>query len=315
MQLPRQAAHVREYLLIIASVLATAVITALWYPVMPNPLATHWGFNGAPNGFMPRIVDASLMLALIASTWLFVWAAGRADRAAARLMIATANQLAVFFVGLRYLTYAANRDAPTWDQAAALTGVDLLWPLAVSLIAGVVGFSAAQNRPEHLIQTSHVSQSDKDAAPDVFDSYLTARLMTALPVLVVAIGLIVWVLVPGQAGQLVGFLCVLLAVIAALLTRAHVHVDAKQLTVSFGPFHWPRISRPLTAVCDVVVLEVEPLAYGGWGYRLLPGLRAVVIRRGEGIRVSFHNQPDLVVTVDDAPLAALVIARHASKQT
>ena len=46
------------------------------------------------------------------------------------------------------------------------------------------------------------------------------------------------------------------------------------------------------------------MSYGGWGYRVRPGVRAIVIRGGEGLRIGRTNKADLVVTVDDAATGA-----------
>ena len=55
------------------------------------------------------------------------------------------------------------------------------------------------------------------------------------------------------------------------------------------------------------VEQVNPMAYGGWGYRLRPGVRAVVTRGGEALRLVRTGKADLVLTVDDAATGAGVI--------
>ena len=55
---------------------------------------------------------------------------------------------------------------------------------------------------------------------------------------------------------------------------------------------------------------MDPLTHGGWGWRVLPGLRAVVHRAGPGIRVQQADGPTIVVTVDDAAEAVGVLRAH-----
>ena len=55
------------------------------------------------------------------------------------------------------------------------------------------------------------------------------------------------------------------------------------------------------------VEQVNPMAYGGWGYRLRPGVRAIVTRGGESLRLVRAEKADLVLTVDDAATGAGVI--------
>ncbi len=49
------------------------------------------------------------------------------------------------------------------------------------------------------------------------------------------------------------------------------------------------------------------MSYGGWGYRIRPGMRAIVTRGGEGLRLVGEGKADLVVTVDDAQTGAGLI--------
>ena len=56
-----------------------------------------------------------------------------------------------------------------------------------------------------------------------------------------------------------------------------------------------------------IVEEISPLSYGGWGYRGRPGVRAFVIRKGDGVRLARTGKPDVVVTVDDAARGVALI--------
>ena len=78
----------------------------------------------------------------------------------------------------------------------------------------------------------------------------------------------------------------------------------------FGPLGGFRSRVPLDEVARVTAEVVEPLAYGGWGYRIIPGVRAVIVRQGPGLRVDRIDGPSLVVTVDDAGVAAGVLRAH-----
>lgn len=310
MTTPRHKAEVGEYALIIVMLAVTFGLTVVFYSAVPDPIASHWGFNGEPDDKLPRAVDAVLIFVLVASCGLLVWAAGRADRPAARLLVAFGNGLAVFFTALRYLTYTANVDAATWQDAGLLTGIDMLGAFGIGLLGGAVGFVASANRPDHVVCVRHVTALEKAGAPETFDAYISARLMMVVPPIVAASGVLLYVSVPPPGGAVLAGVCVLVAVLAALFTRARVHVDAEGVKVSLGPFGFPTVRRRTAHIRDVGVLDVEPLSYGGWGYRAVPGARAVVLRRGEGIRIMADGKPDLIVTVDDAATAAAVIASH-----
>lgn len=310
MQLPRQSTRPRDYLAILAALTVTIVITVLWYPSLPDPIASHWGFNGDPDGFMPKAVDAWLMPLLVLSSVVLVWAAGRADRAAAQMMVGAGNGLAVFFAGLRVVTYVANRDVATWADAGRLTGWHLLWLFMLSTAIALLTGRGARYRPEHVVQVQAVSAEDVASAAATYDGYVTARVMVGLPVVMLALGLIMYAIVPPPVGGTMLAVFAVTGVLSALFTRARVTVTSERVTVGFGPFGFPAVTRTMASITDVNLLHVEPLTFGGWGYRVLPGVRAVVIRRGEGLRLTCIDKPDLVVTLDEAATAAAVVARH-----
>ena len=95
-------------------------------------------------------------------------------------------------------------------------------------------------------------------------------------------------LAPIGAEGVIGAMAAVVAVTVAVVLSSHVKVTvgANGLVAGLGPLHMPRVRIPLDEVDDVSVVQVEPMAWGGWGYRMWPGVRAVVVRRGEGIRVS-----------------------------
>ncbi len=80
--------------------------------------------------------------------------------------------------------------------------------------------------------------------------------------------------------------------------------------VACGWLGFPRLRVPIEDVATVTVEDVAPMSYGGWGLRQVPGATAVVVRRGEGLRIERRSGRLFVVTVDDAAMAAGVLLAH-----
>jgi hypothetical protein len=131
--------------------------------------------------------------------------------------------------------------------------------------------------------------------------------ITTAAIAIGTVGLAVAVLPVADPSLAYGGLA-LAALLAATFTSIRVVVGPAGLTVRFGPLGFPRIRVVAADIVEVRIEHVEPLAFGGWGYRWVPGARAVVVRRGEGIRVVRHAAPDLVVTIDGARAAAGALA-------
>lgn len=121
-----------------------------------------------------------------------------------------------------------------------------------------------------------------------------------------------------------GIVALLMAVIGCLAagllilfgTLAFVHVavtvDAEAVDVRCGHIGLPRQKIKLSDVAAAeFVPQITPRQWGGWGYRWRPERgTAVIVRRGEGVRLRLGDGKLFTVTVDDAQNAVLVIRAH-----
>lgn len=107
---------------------------------------------------------------------------------------------------------------------------------------------------------------------------------------------------PTWVGWFVASVGVLAGVHAWLFSSLEVRLTEETFTVAFGPFGWPRRVIPLTAVADASAIVVEPMEWGGWGYRWIPWARtsSVALRRGPGIALTLRDGRRFAVTVIDA---------------
>ena len=99
-------------------------------------------------------------------------------------------------------------------------------------------------------------------------------------------------------------------VVALWSSRVAVEVDDAEMRVIFGA-GWPVRHIRWDRVRTVDVLDVRPMQWGGWGYRVnsLKRSSAMVLRAGEGLRVTFDNERVFVVTVDRAKQGLEVIRK------
>lgn len=288
-----------------------AVLVAPWLlrGRLPDPVATHWGLDGRPDGRMPFLVDAlfPVALAVLAAT-VPLRAAARADRAVARMLVATGHALAALALGLRIVTLRANLDAPSWDRAGDVGGATVAAMVAVAVAVGALGWWLAAWRPEQVVPQRTVAPLDvAPGTTPVWQGRADGRLVALLPLVLVAVAVLVWMTVPAPGDRLAPVLVLLAALGALTSMHVTVTVGARGLTVRFGFLGAPRLRVPLDRITAVSVEDVEPMRYGGWGYRVMPGVRAVVMRRGPGIRVERAGRPALVVTVDDAERGAALL--------
>ncbi len=309
---PPRSLALRELVVPALATLATVALPLLAWSELPDPVAIHWGLDGRPDGSAPLIVDVVLMGVLTGLVALMpLIAVLRGDRATARTMLALAHGMGVFLAVLRWRTVELNRGIDVWTDAGSLTLLDVAGLLAVSAPFALLGWWLGGLHPEppRLVREV-VPQVLPPDGQLVWVGHQGWGFMRWLgPGLVAAGGLATTVRVAAETLILGGTL-VLVGVLLWGATSITVATGPAGLRVRFGPLGWPAIRVLLDAIEGIEVEDVEPMAYGGWGYRVLPGVRAVVIRRGVGIRVRRRDRPDLIVTVDDASTAAGVLAAH-----
>jgi hypothetical protein len=104
------------------------------------------------------------------------------------------------------------------------------------------------------------------------------------------------------AGWFVAAIGLVVGVLTWAMSSLGVRVTEDTLTVAYRPFGWPRRIIDLVEVEDASAVLVDPMQWGGWGYRWNPRAHATaaVIRKGPGIALEFKDGRRYVVTVDDA---------------
>lgn len=107
---------------------------------------------------------------------------------------------------------------------------------------------------------------------------------------------------PTWAGWFVAVVGAVAGLLAWSVSSLEVRLTPETFTVAFGRFGWPRRVIRLADVAEASAIVVEPMEWGGWGYRWIPWAHAsaAVIRRGPGILLQLRDGRQFVVTVTDA---------------
>ncbi|MGR7001890.1 hypothetical protein ACU686_34105 [Yinghuangia aomiensis] len=91
-----------------------------------------------------------------------------------------------------------------------------------------------------------------------------------------------------------------------------VTVDASGLTVGYGRIARTRV--PLDRIAEAGTRNVRALGdFGGWGYRVRPNTRGVILRSGEALELRLAGGDTFVVTTPDARTAADVVNTLAAR--
>lgn len=302
------SSHLPRRLLAAAVLMLAPVAVAIAWAVLgrdlPEPLATHWGLDAEPDGFtrtVPFLAVATAVVLLVAALGSVVLVRARAGEAV-RPVVAVAGFTSWTLACATIAVLLANHGHA--DAHAARSG----WSasLVVVVLAGLLGALSVVAAP--------VGEAEPDtSAPDSGlrlrpDERVTwVGTASSRPVLLTAV-------VVGALGAVLvaltrpwGLLLLLLAAVLAWTHSMTVRVDDDGVRAHFGPLAWPCSTTRLDALEQARAMHIQPLQWGGWGWRVSRRGTALVARRGPGLVLSRRGRRDLAITVDRAEEAAEVV--------
>lgn len=271
---------------------------------LPNPLPVHWGLHGEVDntagigGFFAGTLVAALALALAALAATYLAHSPIAGRMLSAL-----------------LTFGAWVAASTWTATVALSAgaaraadVAMPWYVVAPVIVGpvVLGLSAwavlpgRWQHPDAPAIEPTLSFAPGEAVVWIDHAQAIWGRWVAAAAAVLAV-VTFWIVRP------LSIPLAIVAVAVALTSELAVRIDARGVHTLWGPFGWPRPRIPLEQITAARAEHINPVQWGGWGYRVSPRGVAAVIRRGPGLVISRAGRPDYAVTVPHAADGAQVL--------
>lgn len=323
----RAARWVGVILPLALTVIAT-IVTVLWIPRMPDPMAVHWGPDFRPDGFGPpwsnAAMAAGLGLIMTALSGLQTLQSRQARRRGAAVWSAMFRLLpaivlgAVLFtqtlaVGSAWVQLDAADARETGPIGWVLLAAFALW-IAVTTIAyfaqprlriDVPARGPAEPLPlapgERAVWVGGVSPS-------------RGFVWGIGSVLVLLAAMVLWAFsVEPLAGWILGGSYLLVLVLALAATWFRVRIDDAGLEAR-GLLGWPVFRLRADDIVSVEAAQISPFAeYGGWGLRWTPDAFGLVMRAGAGVVATRRNGRKFAVTLDDADTAAALLAAAAQR--
>ncbi|MFC9976156.1 hypothetical protein ACFVH6_35210 [Spirillospora sp. NPDC127200] len=304
-----------------AGLLALPVGPLLLRDRLPDPLASHWGTDGVPDGSASFAgitgVTGLVWLLFCAGALLFGhlgWQR-RHIRAWTGALLGAGAALCAAVVAI---TLRLNLDRDSWREAGHL-GADVLVPLLLGMAAGGgvgwlignVGRDRVPTVPVRDLPRLDLAERDR---PTWFGSvhsrwavWLGGGLAAAGVLGAVVAGLLPEPLTPGRPLAL-AFLPLVVAGLAGLtLSSARVTAGDSGLTVAFGPFGRPVKRIALDRIDSAWTERRTPAQVGGWGYRLSGLGTTAMLRSGECLVVAYDGDQRFAVSVDDSERAAALL--------
>jgi len=296
----------------------------LWKGRLPAHLPTHWGGGGPADAvtsapvFLGWLLGVSTASALIGS---IVVLAGRLGEWGPRATGAFTGGAAALVLGMWLGSTVPSLDVtdPFTVRIGAWVLVTLAAPcyglLQLALLprgsTPPVELSADADRP--------LAAASLPARP--WSRTVSSRLLLGATALLLVLGVVLFA--PSVARDGIGapgwtavvYLAVVLIVAAFCVFR--VTVDARGLRITSGLLGIPLKRIAPAEIAAIEVTTLEPMQWGGWGYRVMPGRSAIILRRGPGLVITQHDDRQFAITLDDpeepaSTLLAMAAAADAS---
>jgi hypothetical protein len=288
-----------------------ATTYARWRSRLPDPLPTHWGLSGRVDGTTSLVGFAAttLVIAGVGGLLAALGAAASALRWHTRRVLVTVGAAVGAFAAALWLMVAVlsldRSDAftvptPSWHIPAMLLGLVVWAGVAFGCCGPAPARKAATGRPGAALPRVHLSPGQPAVWSELGHPGGWAYLVL-LPL--AAIGGVIAVLVNPWAASPVLFP----AVVVLVVLTVRLAVDRRGLLVGFGPWGWPRLTMPLREIEYAEVTALRPSEWGGWGYRMRPGGRGVILRAGPGVRLRLSEDRQFVASTRDPQTAAGLI--------
>lgn len=279
---------------------------------LPARMASHFAADGTVDGYASRGalvavavglgVGMAVVFALLAATSARSGAVSRWD--VPRGTIALSWGVAALLGVIQYSAVTANLDHLD-GTGVALPGWTIPAGLGAAVVAGAVGRLAAPRTPAAGREPAPAAAIPITATEQVSWSHTTT--VVWLPVLgaVLLAGGVALVLAHAVGA---GVTLVLVGALLLLHGRVRVTADRRGLTVVLGLVGFPRVHIAADDIVSAIAADVSPAAFGGWGYRFVPGGSGVILRSGPALIVTRRSGRRFTVSVDDAATGAGVLA-------
>ncbi|MBO1769357.1 hypothetical protein [Agrococcus sp. TF02-05] len=290
--------------------LAIALTWAALAPQLPDVIATHWSGADVADGFSET--GPMLRWLLIATCAMLgvglVLAAVTIDGRLRAMLLSCLAAVSGMLAGAFIASVGATLQAGSAEQAVLGAWLlVLLAPLALLLVPwfvhpreGETAAGPAERMP--------LPESDATEWRGELGSAGFAWIGVGLLVLGAVIALVAPETGAVPLRVLVGVTTAAAALVVLALARIRVTIDSEALRVRGALLPVPLRTIATDRIRAVDAAVIEPMHWGGWGYRGLPGQVAIVLRKGPGIVVTTRDGSRFAVTVEGAEHGAAVLA-------
>ncbi|MFC7535163.1 DUF1648 domain-containing protein [Actinoplanes sp. GCM10030250] len=280
----------------------TAGTWPTWSGQLPDRIATHWNGTGAADQFSNTTGFWVTMLIIgIAAAGLATGAVILAKPAPAHFLVVASGAVTGATAGI----WVSTATTTLADPIDARLGWHFLY-FVLGMAWGAVIWATAGRLP-HTIPPVTAAVDPLDLGPTeraAYSTTLRAPVITIAMAVTAAVAAVLALTIDPSM-----WLILIVPALAALtFGRIRVTVDRRGLRVVAGLLGVTIKHIPLAEIASAGAEQINPVEWGGWGYRItVSGRSALVLRSGPGLVVHQRDGRSFAVTLDhpETPAALL----------
>lgn len=269
---------------------------------LPPETATHFGASGAADDWTDTqtywLVTVYIALAcgfLAAATTFLRHAVVRG------LALALLGFIAGIMVGTWFVSAWVTMDAPapgqeemTWQIVLGI-GPAILWAALVYAVHG-------RPAPPPIVPDGAIHRTGSARPPAPVQAQVRSPLMGAAAALCGGLGVLLGGVfaIAGQVavGLITAIPLLIVGIWTGAMARATVRVDDRGFRLS-AALGLPMKRIQIDDVAAVYAEDLQPMQWGGWGYRWVPGRSAYITGEGPGLVIQRQNGVLFAITLED----------------
>lgn len=307
--------------LLVIAPFALLLLSRLVWPDVPAVLPTHW----TGPGEVDATAAGATYLGVVVSISGFCAMVGALTAVFASVVPDVWSRWVMGLLGAVAAGAAAAYGITAWAvhlAAGEPDDVGPVWGLAFLLVAAAWGWLvyAVHGRriPERQEVLDRIPERDRvvpvtDPEEEVWQTRVRSKLLAGTSVFVLAVFVAVFVLVGMSdawwAAAVLLLVGLALAAFVLAWSRIEVRADAAGWTVRSGLLPVQLRHVPAGEVVGVSRIDLDPMAWGGYGLRGLPGRTAYVVRGGPAVVVHQHTGHRLAIEISEGEAVAEAGAR------
>lgn len=273
---------------------------AVGWSSLPDPVATHWGAGGVPDGTTPKAWLWALPVIVVAIGLLTTSFLRRGGGPSAE-GVAIVGLMGGIGFWVSTILVVLNSGADSWEESGSFDWWQVVGVLAAGAVFAWIGYLFGRRwYPPAPIEPDSPAPALELGGDE--QAVWAGSVRVWWPILLLLPFGAVFLFLPGA----MRWISLVFVALGFLFSRIAVVVDREGLRVRLlGFLTVKRI--PLERVANSRPIDLEPAQWAGWGYRIVPGGSAVVLRRGDAIEVLLVDDRRFAVTVDDAATGSALL--------